>query len=221
MNDEVHGVIGFWRSVTSINLKAGLGFLTQRRQGAEDAELRSHGGPENVHLLGEPVEQRIFPFLCALCASAPLRFPSHRRIHGYADVGFHGSKEIPTPQLDALAASGVRFTSGYVSGPYCSPTRAALLTGRRPHRRPGHRTGSPAWPAAEPALIASVRARLRRTGQPWARRLSCAARLWQPPLRHSRPPLIQRVSFGIFIHRFCTRICAISDRFVALRSLRA
>jgi arylsulfatase A-like enzyme len=49
-------------------------------------------------------------------------------------VGFHGSKEIPTPQLDALAASGVRFTNGYVSAPYCSPTRAALLTGRPPHR---------------------------------------------------------------------------------------
>ena len=31
---------------------------------------------------------------------------------GFADVGFHGSKENPTPQLDALAASGVRFTSG-------------------------------------------------------------------------------------------------------------
>ncbi len=38
---------------------------------------------------------------------------------GYADVGFHGCKDIPTPNLDALAASGVRFTSGYVSGPYC------------------------------------------------------------------------------------------------------
>jgi arylsulfatase A-like enzyme len=49
---------------------------------------------------------------------------------GYADVGFHGCKDIPTPSLDALAASGVRFTSGYVSGPYCSPTRAGLLTGR-------------------------------------------------------------------------------------------
>jgi hypothetical protein len=49
---------------------------------------------------------------------------------GYADVGFHGCRDIPTPNLDALAASGVRFTSGYVSGPYCSPTRAGLLTGR-------------------------------------------------------------------------------------------
>ena len=49
---------------------------------------------------------------------------------GYADVGFHGCKDIPTPNLDALSASGVRFTDGYVTGPYCSPTRAALLTGR-------------------------------------------------------------------------------------------
>ena len=49
---------------------------------------------------------------------------------GYADVGVHGCKDIPTPHLDALAKSGVRFTNGYVSGPYCSPTRAGLLTGR-------------------------------------------------------------------------------------------
>lgn len=49
---------------------------------------------------------------------------------GYADVGFHGGKEVPTPHMDALAASGVRCTSGYVSAPYCSPSRAGLLTGR-------------------------------------------------------------------------------------------
>ena len=49
---------------------------------------------------------------------------------GYADVGFHKCKDIPTPNLDALAAAGVRFTNGYVSGPYCSPTRAGLMTGR-------------------------------------------------------------------------------------------
>lgn len=49
---------------------------------------------------------------------------------GYADIGVHGCKDIPTPNLDALANSGVRFTNGYVSCPYCSPTRAGLLTGR-------------------------------------------------------------------------------------------
>ena len=53
---------------------------------------------------------------------------------GYADIGIHGSKDIPTPNIDALAASGIRFTNGYVSGPYCSPTRAGLMTGRYPQR---------------------------------------------------------------------------------------
>lgn len=49
---------------------------------------------------------------------------------GYADIGFQGSKDVPTPYLDALAASGVRCTSGYVTYPVCSPSRAGLLTGR-------------------------------------------------------------------------------------------
>jgi arylsulfatase A-like enzyme len=53
---------------------------------------------------------------------------------GYADVGFQGCRDIPTPNIDALAASGVRCTSGYVSGTYCSPTRAGLLTGRYQQR---------------------------------------------------------------------------------------
>src|SRR5262245_7533114 len=49
---------------------------------------------------------------------------------GFADVGVQGCKDIPTPNLDALAKAGTRFTNGYVSGPYCSPTRAGLMTGR-------------------------------------------------------------------------------------------
>ena len=53
---------------------------------------------------------------------------------GYGDVGFHKCKDIPTPNLDALATSGVRFSNGHVSGPYCSPTRAGLLTGRYQER---------------------------------------------------------------------------------------
>jgi len=51
---------------------------------------------------------------------------------GYSDVGSFGS-EIPTPNLDALAAEGTRFSSFHVSGE-CSPTRAMLLTGIRSHR---------------------------------------------------------------------------------------
>jgi arylsulfatase A-like enzyme len=49
---------------------------------------------------------------------------------GYADLGVHGGKDVPTPHLDAVAKSGVRCTSGYVSAPYCSPSRAGFLTGR-------------------------------------------------------------------------------------------
>lgn len=50
--------------------------------------------------------------------------------HGYGDVGVYGCKDIPTPHMDSLAKNGIQFTSGYVSGPYCSPTRAGLMTGR-------------------------------------------------------------------------------------------
>ncbi len=53
---------------------------------------------------------------------------------GYADVGFQGCRDIPTPHIDSLAQNGVRCTNGYVSGPYCSPTRAGLLTGRYQQR---------------------------------------------------------------------------------------
>lgn len=53
---------------------------------------------------------------------------------GYADVGFQGCKDIPTPHLDRLAKEGVHCTSGYVSHPFCSPTRAGLMTGRYQHR---------------------------------------------------------------------------------------
>src|SRR5687768_8403099 len=53
---------------------------------------------------------------------------------GYADVGFQGSRDIPTPNIDAIARGGIRFTDAYVTGPYCSPTRAGLMTGRYPQR---------------------------------------------------------------------------------------
>lgn len=49
---------------------------------------------------------------------------------GYADLGVQGGAEVPTPHLDALARAGVRCTNGYVTAPYCSPSRAGFLTGR-------------------------------------------------------------------------------------------
>jgi arylsulfatase A-like enzyme len=53
---------------------------------------------------------------------------------GYADIGVHGSRDIPTPHIDRLAREGIRFTNAYVSGPYCAPSRAGLLTGRYQQR---------------------------------------------------------------------------------------
>src|SRR5688500_10406489 len=52
---------------------------------------------------------------------------------GFADAGFNGCTDIKTPNLDRLAASGVRLEQWYVQ-PVCSPTRAALMTGRYPMR---------------------------------------------------------------------------------------
>ncbi|WP_044253977.1 sulfatase-like hydrolase/transferase [Rhodopirellula sp. SWK7] len=49
---------------------------------------------------------------------------------GYADVGCYGCTDIPTPNIDQLAAEGVRFTSAYVTGNMCGPSRAGFLTGR-------------------------------------------------------------------------------------------
>lgn len=49
---------------------------------------------------------------------------------GWADFGFNGCKDIPTPRIDSIAREGVNFTTGYVTGPVCSPSRAGLLAGR-------------------------------------------------------------------------------------------
>jgi arylsulfatase A-like enzyme len=49
---------------------------------------------------------------------------------GYADVGFNGSKDIPTPNIDQIAENGVKFTNGYTSYSVCGPSRAGFITGR-------------------------------------------------------------------------------------------
>ena len=55
---------------------------------------------------------------------------------GYTDMSCYGSKYYETPNIDRLAAKGIRFTSGYTCGPNCAPTRAALMSGQY-----GPRTG--------------------------------------------------------------------------------
>jgi arylsulfatase A-like enzyme len=61
---------------------------------------------------------------------------------GNADLGVQGGKDIPTPNIDSIAKSGVRCTQAYVSCPYCSPTRAGLNTGRY-QTRFGHEFNEP------------------------------------------------------------------------------
>src|SRR5215471_4332044 len=73
----------------------------------------------------------------ALLARAQSRPPNIIFIYaddlGYGDLGVYGSK-IRTPNLDRMAGEGVRFTQFYSANPVCSPSRAALLTGRYPTR---------------------------------------------------------------------------------------
>ncbi len=53
---------------------------------------------------------------------------------GYGELGCQGNPQIPTPHIDSIATNGIRFTAGYVTASYCSPSRAGLLTGRYPTR---------------------------------------------------------------------------------------
>ena len=67
---------------------------------------------------------------------------------GYADVGFNGSKDILTPNIDRIAEEGIAFSNGYVSHPYCSPSRAGIITGRY-QQRFGHEHNVPFLPEDE------------------------------------------------------------------------
>ena len=49
---------------------------------------------------------------------------------GYADVGYNGCKDIPTPNIDSIAYNGAHIVNGYVSFPVCGPSRAGFITGR-------------------------------------------------------------------------------------------
>ena len=50
-----------------------------------------------------------------------------------SDLGCYGNNVIQTPNLDQLAAEGMRFTRAYASSPQCSPSRTSIFTGRYPH----------------------------------------------------------------------------------------
>ncbi len=72
---------------------------------------------------------------------------------GWADIGYHNDA-VHSPRLDELAATGLRFTQGYVM-PQCTPTRVALMTGRLPSRFGGaalQASNAPAFPLGTPTV---------------------------------------------------------------------
>ena len=74
------------------------------------------------------------PLLCSTYASAEAKQPNIVILFaddlGYGELSCQGNPEIPTPHIDSLAKNGVRFTAGYVTASYCSPSRAGLMTGQ-------------------------------------------------------------------------------------------
>ncbi len=109
--------------------------------------------------------RRCFALLCPLglvaatAGAAPAAAPRPNILfiltddQGWSSLSCYGGKQVPTPHLDRLAREGIRFTDAYVM-PQCTPTRAALLTGRHTARTglwhviPWY--GSPWAPVAEP-----------------------------------------------------------------------
>lgn len=78
---------------------------------------------------------------------------------GYADIGVHGCDDIPTPAIDRIAREGCRFTAAYANGSFCTPTRAALMSGRYQHRCGIEDLGGPL-----PAAVKTLPDRLRQAG---------------------------------------------------------
>src|SRR4249920_1064615 len=102
----------------------------------------------------------ILAFLICACFTAPsLAQPRKPNIIvivaddlGFGDLSIHGSTDLKTPNIDALANSGVRCTNGYVSCPVCAPTRAGIMTGRYQQRFGLEFNPAPGSTAGEPGL---------------------------------------------------------------------
>lgn len=96
---------------------------------------------------GFPVLKIPLTLLCLLLLGSGVRAATQPNILlvyvddlGFGDLGSYGHPVLQTPNIDALAANGLRLTSYYAPSAICSPSRAALLTGRLPYR-----TGIKSW----------------------------------------------------------------------------
>ena len=94
---------------------------------------------------------------------------------GWTDAGVYGSKFYETPNIDKLAAQGVRFTQAYSACTVCSPTRAAMMTGKYParlritdwiagHRRPHAKLKIPEWTMHLPLEEKTIAEELKERG---------------------------------------------------------
>ena len=81
---------------------------------------------------------------------------------GYADIRAHGCTDIPTPNIDRIAREGVRFTDSYANASFCTPTRAALMSGRYQQRHGNEDLPQVTGPL--PKAITTLPDRLRKAG---------------------------------------------------------
>ena len=106
-----------------------------------------------------------FPFVASSCAFEKTKFtqPNVILIIGddisVDDFGCYGHRHIRTPNVDKLAANGIRFTNAYLTTSQCSPTRCSIITGRYPHN-----TGAPELHTALPKGQIMFSAVLKQAG---------------------------------------------------------
>jgi arylsulfatase A-like enzyme len=138
----------------------------------------AHSMTRLLRIVGPLLPLVVLFVICGPAGSAEARKPNVIVILaddlGYGELGFQGNTEIPTPHIDSIARSGVRFTQGYVSGPYCSPTRAGLMTGRYQERF-GHEfnEGKGALPFGLPVTETTFADRMKAAGY-----ATCAIGKW-------------------------------------------
>jgi uncharacterized sulfatase len=108
----------------------------------------------------------LFAPLAALAGEKPNIILIYSDDHGWADLGIQGSdQDIRTPNLDAMARDGVRFTRGYVTAPQCVPSRAGVLTGRYQQRFGVEDNNKGPLPLAELTIAERLKAAGYVTGQ--------------------------------------------------------